>query len=41
MLPLSEVKAQGPRQRRLGSYHNVVDPVRAQTAIPFFEGIPH
>ena len=41
MLPLSEVKAQGPRQRRLGSDDNVVDPMGAQAAIPFFEGIFH
>ena len=41
MLPLSEVKAQGSRQRRLGSNHNVVDPMRAQAAIPFFQGVTH
>ena len=39
MLPLSEVKAQGPRQRLLGSNHNVVDPVGAQAVVPFLEGI--
>ena len=41
MLSLSKVEAQGSRQRRLCTDHDVVDSVRAKAAIPLPEGVGH